>query len=80
MLRHKHCIDWGKRGELVSQGETMATEKPSQGCVSAAPATHESVIPNPKLKLMDQIREVMKESISDRRALDLAFFGWIERS
>ena len=35
--------------------------KPSQAEVpSAAVAGYESVIPNPKLKLLDQVREVMR--------------------
>jgi hypothetical protein len=38
----------------------MAAHKPSQGYVSQAPVTYESVIPNPNLKLLDLMREVMR--------------------
>ena len=33
----------------------MATHKPSQGYASQAPVRYESVIPNPNLKLLDQM-------------------------
>lgn len=38
----------------------MTAHKPSQGYVSQAPVTYESVIPNPNLKLLDQMREVLR--------------------
>jgi hypothetical protein len=41
----------------------MGNHKRSQGCVSPLPPPvvgYETVIPNPKLKLLDQVREVMR--------------------
>ncbi len=38
----------------------MSLPQPSQGMLTPAPVEYETVIPNPKLKLLDQVREVMR--------------------
>jgi len=38
----------------------MSLPKPSQGVLARTPVQYETVVPNPKLKLLDQMREVMR--------------------
>src|SRR3974390_2666243 len=57
----KRGVDPGLDLALAAWEEFMAMPKPGQATVpSAAAAGSESVIPNPKLKLLDQVREVMR--------------------
>jgi hypothetical protein len=44
---------------LVAQAKAMVMNESSQGGVLPASAAYESIIPNPKLKLLDKVREVM---------------------
>ncbi len=55
----------------------MAAHKPSQGCVSQ-PVTYESVVPNPKLKLLDQVREVMRLKHYSIRT-ERTYCDWVRR-
>ena len=45
---------------LASWLKSMAMHKPSQGWVGRAAGMYESVIPNPRLKLLDPVREVLR--------------------
>ena len=56
----------------------MAAPKPSQGCASQAPVTYESVLPNPKLKLLDQMREVMRLKHYSIRT-ERTYCDWVRR-
>jgi Phage integrase, N-terminal SAM-like domain len=57
----------------------MAIHKPSQGFPSApAPVGYESVIPNPKLKLLDQMREVMRLKHYSIRT-ERTYCDWVKR-
>ena len=56
----------------------MATHKPSQGYASQAAVTYESVIPNPNLKLLDQMREVMRRKHYSIRT-GRTYCDWVRR-
>jgi len=56
----------------------MAAHKPSQEHVSPAPVTYESVIPNPNLRLLDQIREVMRLKHYSIRT-ERTYCDWVRR-
>ena len=57
----------------------MAIHKPSQGSPSAPAAVgYESVIPNPKLKLLDQMREVMRLKHYSIRT-ERTYCDWVKR-
>ena len=56
----------------------MAAHKPSQEHVSPAPVRYESVIPNPNLRLLDQIREVMRLKHYSIRT-ERTYCDWVRR-
>ena len=56
----------------------MAARKPSQECISWARVTYESVIPNPQLKLLDQMREVMRLKHYSIRT-ERTYCEWVRR-
>jgi len=63
ILGHKHGVDLSPASGLVSWRNFMGNHRRSQGPVTqlSQPAVaYETVIPNPKLKLLDQMREVMR--------------------
>ena len=62
-------MDPGNLLRLVSQHQAMVPDKPSQGGLSPTPVTCESGVPNPKLKLLDQIPEVMRLQLVEGREL-----------
>ena len=59
----------------------MGNHKRSQGCLSPLPASvvgYETVIPNPKLKLLDQVREVMRLKHYSLRT-ERTYCDWVRR-
>ena len=58
----------------------MGTHKPSQACWEAGkePVDFESVIPNPKAKLLDQLREVMRLKHYSIRT-ERTYADWVRR-
>jgi integron integrase len=56
----------------------MHFQRPSQAWAPAAPVGHESVIPNPKLKLLDQMREVMRLKHYSIRT-EQSYCDWVRR-
>ncbi len=56
----------------------MAAHKPSQDQVWPAPVTYEWVIPNPNLRLLDQIREVMRLKHYSIRT-ERTYCDWVRR-
>lgn len=56
----------------------MADYKASQRCVWPAPVTYESVVPNPKLKLLEQVREVMRLKHYSIRT-ERTYCDWVRR-
>jgi integron integrase len=56
----------------------MAIHKASQGCVPPLAVRYESVVPNPRLKLLDQVREVMRLKHYSIRT-ERTYCDWIRR-
>ena len=78
VLRQKRCIDSRNEIALSSLGYFMRIHKMMQGFFTPAAPVVETVVPNPKLKLLDQIREVMRlNHYSIRTESD--YCGWIRR-
>ncbi len=56
----------------------MRFHKPGQGLSGPEPVRHETVIPNPKLRLLDQMREVMRLKHYSIRT-ERSYCDWVRR-
>src|ERR1019366_3873253 len=78
ILRQKHCIDSRNVIALSFQGHFMRHHKIMQGSSTPAARIVETVVPNPKLKLLDQIREVMRLKHYSLRT-ERTYSDWVRR-
>ncbi len=60
------------------RNKPVPVHKPSQGFPGSRPVSYETVIPSPNLKLLDQIREVMRLRHYSIRT-ERSYCDWVRR-
>jgi Phage integrase, N-terminal SAM-like domain len=78
ILGEKHCRDSGNVIALSFHGYFMRLHKNMQGCSLPATPIVDTEVPNPKLKLLDQIREVMRLKHCALRT-ERTYADWVRR-